>query len=170
MKTITGQVLSTSQISLSKAASTLSKFVNADTNASPALCAYLRRASVSFIELSQLHKELKSGRKHKTSKSDIIAEEEKPTRSVLSNQLPSHPELRESSHGVSNGIESKIKKEKKEKRERSEFVNVNGVLEVEEKTAKKKKRKIGEIEEGQAIHSEESPIKKKKKRKTEEHS
>ncbi|KAJ0084097.1 hypothetical protein Patl1_30812 [Pistacia atlantica] len=68
MKTVTGRVLSTTPISLSKATSILSKFVNADTNASPALCAYLRRASVSFNELSQLHKELKSSRKHKISK------------------------------------------------------------------------------------------------------
>lgn len=170
MKTITGQVLSTTPISLSKAASILSKFVNADTNASPALCAYLRRASVSFNELSQLHKELKSSRKHKTSKSEIVAEEEKPTRSVLFNQQLTHPELRESSHGLSNGVESKIKKDKK-KNERGELtVNGSGIEVVEEKTMNKKKRKSGEIEEGKEIHSEESPIKKKKKRKTEEHS
>ncbi|XP_031282398.1 uncharacterized protein LOC116140969 [Pistacia vera] len=169
MKTVTGRVLSTTPISLSKAASILSKFVNADTNASPALCAYLRRASVSFNELSQLHKELKSNRKHKISKSDIVAEEEKPTRSVLSDQQLTHPELRESSHGLSNGLESKINKDKK-KKERGELtVNGSGIEVVEEKTMKKK-RKSGEIEEGEEIHSEESPIKKKKKRKTEEHS
>ncbi|KAJ0020187.1 hypothetical protein Pint_32270 [Pistacia integerrima] len=156
MKTVTGRVLSTTPISLSKAASILSKFVNADTNASPALCAYLRRASVSFNELSQLHKELKSSRKHKISKSDIVAEEEKPTR--------------KSSHGLSNGLESKINKDKKKKEGGELTVNGSGIEVVEEKTMKKKKRKSGEIEEGKEIHSEESPIKKKKKRKTEEHS
>ncbi|XP_044482100.1 uncharacterized protein LOC123208639 [Mangifera indica] len=167
MKTITGKVLSTSSIPLSKASSILSKFANADTNASPALCAYLRRASVAFNELSQLHKELKSNRKSKTSNSEILAEEEKPTRSVLSNQQTGLPELRESSHGLSNGVESKKKNDKK--KERGEFVNGSGIVVVKEKTAKKK-RKSGEIEERKEIYSGESPIKKKKKRKTEEHS
>ncbi|XP_023007311.1 nipped-B-like protein B [Cucurbita maxima] len=62
MKTITGNVVSSKPISLSKAASTLSSFLSVDNGASKALCAYLRRASASFNELKQLHKDLKSSR------------------------------------------------------------------------------------------------------------
>ncbi|KGN47333.1 uncharacterized protein DDB_G0283697 [Cucumis sativus] len=67
MKTVNGSVVSSKPISISKAASTLSSFLSADNGASKALCAYLRRASDSFNELKQLHKELKSScsvRKH----------------------------------------------------------------------------------------------------------
>ncbi|KAL0537705.1 hypothetical protein IC582_026690 [Cucumis melo] len=67
MKTVTGSVVSSKPISISKAASTLSSFLSADNGASKALCAYLRRASDSFNELKHLHKELKSSpsvRKH----------------------------------------------------------------------------------------------------------
>ncbi|CAK9314457.1 unnamed protein product [Citrullus colocynthis] len=62
MKTVTGTVVSSKPISISKAASTLSSFLSVDNGASQALCAYLRRASASFNELKQLHKELKSSR------------------------------------------------------------------------------------------------------------
>ncbi|XP_038902882.1 probable xyloglucan galactosyltransferase GT11 [Benincasa hispida] len=62
MKTVTGSVVSSKPISISKAASTLSSFLSVDNGASQALCAYLRRASASFNELKQLHKELKSSR------------------------------------------------------------------------------------------------------------
>ncbi|KAG7010591.1 hypothetical protein SDJN02_27385, partial [Cucurbita argyrosperma subsp. argyrosperma] len=62
MKTVTGSIVSSKPISISKAASTLSSFLSVDNGASKAICAYLRRASASFNELKQLHKELKSSR------------------------------------------------------------------------------------------------------------
>lgn len=102
MKSVKGQVLSTTPISISKAAKILSKFVYADTSASQAVCAYLRRASVSFNELNQLHKELKSHRKHKITKSKIVTEDGEPIQSFISNR--------------SDGEESERKNHKKKKK------------------------------------------------------
>ncbi|TKY57970.1 transcriptional regulator ATRX-like isoform X1 [Spatholobus suberectus] len=65
MKTISGHCVSVKDISLSKAAKVLSKFVSADNGASHVINAYLHRASASFNELNQLHKELESSHSHK---------------------------------------------------------------------------------------------------------
>ncbi|XP_057718425.1 uncharacterized protein LOC130932968 [Arachis stenosperma] len=65
MKTISGYCVSSKDISLSKAAKILSKFVSADNGASHAINAYLHRASAAFGELKQLHKEVKSSHSHK---------------------------------------------------------------------------------------------------------
>ncbi|KAK7310719.1 hypothetical protein RJT34_08403 [Clitoria ternatea] len=65
MKTVTGRCDSSKDVSLSKAAKIIAKFVSADNGASHAINAYLRRASASFNELNQLHKEIKSPHSHK---------------------------------------------------------------------------------------------------------
>ena len=73
MKTVSGKIISTKAISLSKAAKVLSNFVAAETGASDAVSAYLRRASASFNELVQFHKDLKlskSDRKLKSANSE----------------------------------------------------------------------------------------------------
>ena len=79
MKTISGKVVSSKPVSLSKAARILSKFASSDNGASPAFAAYLKRASASFHELVQLHKELKGSnpeRKRKERPSDNAAVED----------------------------------------------------------------------------------------------
>lgn len=93
MKTISGHSVSTKEISLSKAAKILSKFVSADNGASHVINAYLHRASSSFNELNQLHKELKSPHSHKKHKRHKIETDddsgrvvEKSVRSVETNQ------------------------------------------------------------------------------------
>ncbi|CAJ1972873.1 unnamed protein product [Sphenostylis stenocarpa] len=68
MKTISGQCVSVKDVSLSKAAKILSKFVSADNGTSHIINAYLHRASASFSELNQIHKELKSSHSHKKHK------------------------------------------------------------------------------------------------------
>lgn len=76
MKTISGKVVSSKPVSLYKAARILSKFASSDNGASPAFAAYLKRASASFNELVQLHKELKGSspeRKRKEHRSDNAA-------------------------------------------------------------------------------------------------
>lgn len=108
MKSVKGEVLSTTPISITKAAKILSKFVYADTGASQAVCAYLRRASASFNELNQLHKELKSHRKHKITKSKIVTEVGEPTQSFISNR----------SDGEESGRKNHKKKKKKKEEER----------------------------------------------------
>ncbi|KAI9084679.1 hypothetical protein K1719_033323 [Acacia pycnantha] len=80
MKTISGKPVSEKPISLSKAAKILSKFISAENGASHVINTYLRRASSSFSELNQLHKELKlpcSDRKHKRSRSKTRDDSEK---------------------------------------------------------------------------------------------
>jgi len=68
MKTISGHCASVKDVSLSKASKILSKFVSADNGASHIISAYLRRASASFSELNQIHKELESSHSHKKHK------------------------------------------------------------------------------------------------------
>ena len=68
MKTISGTVVSSKPISLSKATSILSTFVSTETGASQAMGAYLRRSLASFKELKQLHKELQTNRSERTRK------------------------------------------------------------------------------------------------------
>ncbi|KAG5052369.1 hypothetical protein JHK87_004567 [Glycine soja] len=58
MKTISGHCVLVKDISVSKAAKILTKFVSADNGTSHVINAYLHRPSASFNELKQLHKEL----------------------------------------------------------------------------------------------------------------
>ncbi|CAB4282587.1 unnamed protein product [Prunus armeniaca] len=123
--TVSGTVLSTKPISLSKATSTLSSFVSSDTGASQEFSVYLQRALASFKELKQLHKELKAPRsqrrrsRHRSEAENDDAETvgENPTRSVVV------------SHEVSHGLE--LESKPKPKRQRKES-NSNGRLENEE--------------------------------------
>ncbi|KAH1212602.1 Protein BPS1, chloroplastic [Glycine max] len=57
-----------SELSLSKVAKILTKFVSANNSASHVINAYHHRASASFNELKQLHKELGSSHSHKKHK------------------------------------------------------------------------------------------------------
>jgi hypothetical protein len=77
MKTVIGEVLSSKPISLKKATSTLSTFVSTENGASPAVCAYLRRALASFKELRQHGKELGGPRyeqRHYRPKSETLSD------------------------------------------------------------------------------------------------
>ncbi|KAG5059677.1 hypothetical protein JHK87_000706 [Glycine soja] len=71
MKTISGHCVPVKDISVLKAAKILTKFVSADNGASLVINAYLHRASASFNELKQLHKELGSSHSHKKHKRHI---------------------------------------------------------------------------------------------------
>ncbi|BFG34279.1 hypothetical protein CerSpe_205530 [Prunus speciosa] len=122
---VSGTVLSTKPISLSKATSTLSSFVSSDTGASQEFSVYLQRALASFKELKQLHKELKAPRsqrrrsRHRSEAENDDAETvgENPTRSVVVSQE------------VSRGLELESKPKPKRQRQES---NSNGRLENEE--------------------------------------
>ena len=87
MKTISGKTISTKQISLSKAAKILSKFASAENGDSQAISAYLHRASTSFNELNQQHKELKlssSHQKHKRHRTENAdQDDEKSSQTVF---------------------------------------------------------------------------------------
>lgn len=94
MKTVSGNVILSKPISLSKATASLSTFVSTDTGASQAINAYLRRTLASFKELKQLHKELKTPRaerKRKRHVSDTVdngemTTSENPTQSIEATQ------------------------------------------------------------------------------------
>ncbi|KAG5046978.1 hypothetical protein JHK86_016384 [Glycine max] len=69
MKTISGHYVPVKDISVSKDAQILTKFVSANNGTYDVINAYLHRASASFNELNHLHKELgscDSHNKHKT--------------------------------------------------------------------------------------------------------
>ncbi|XP_021889785.1 uncharacterized protein LOC110808564 [Carica papaya] len=123
MKTVSGKVISTAPISLSKAASIISNFAAAENGASQAISAYVRRASAAFTELAHLHKELKysskSSGKRRWPKPDVSQEQNPPTR-IDADGEPNH--LAELSQERSQGenIEGGKHRNKK-KKERGEF-------------------------------------------------
>ncbi|KAG2670255.1 hypothetical protein I3760_14G077200 [Carya illinoinensis] len=101
MKTVSGEVLSSKPISLKKATSILSTFASTDNGASPAICAYLRRALASFKELRHQEKELgarRSERKQERPRPEIVSEVEavpvNPPRSAEVSPAPSHKQKR----------------------------------------------------------------------------
>ena len=129
MKTISGRVTSSNPISLSKATSVLTTFVAAETGASQAVAAYLRRTVEAFNELTQLHRELKgskSGRKHKRAKEG----HENPRLAELTNEYDIETESAKGSH-----------EKKKKKRRKSAEVEEGGVEYSEEQQGKKKRKK-----------------------------
>lgn len=147
MKSVKGEVLSTTPISISKAAKILSKFVYADTGASQAVCAYLRRTSASFNELNQLHKELKSHRKHKFTKPKIVTEDGEPTQSFISNRP--------------DGEESERKNHNNKKKKKKERGWVGDIVKNEGETAEDKVR-IKIEESDLSVETEKSKHKKKR--------
>lgn len=150
MKAISGRVTSSNPISLSKATSVLTTFVNAETGASQAMAAYLRRTADAFNELTQLHRELKgskSGRKHKRAKED--------------HENHRLPEPTNERHLETESAKESPEKKKKEREERSSLVFEE---QRREEKKKKKKRKNAEVEEGGLEHSEEQRSKKKRKK------
>ncbi|KAF8396661.1 hypothetical protein HHK36_018286 [Tetracentron sinense] len=170
MKTISGKVVSSKPISLSKAASVLSTFVSAETGASQAVSAYLRRASFSFTELVQFHRELKSGRSERKQRKIRLEDVDNgnPTDAVENPRedggriLDSEEDQSYVHYGTSKGgnfddegrdIGRKKKKKKKKKREindnRAEERESGGGVGIEvEKGKERKKRKYVEVEDG----------------------
>ncbi|GMP89144.1 hypothetical protein CsSME_00040837 [Camellia sinensis var. sinensis] len=136
MKTISGNVTSTKPISLSKASKILSNFVTAETGASHAVSAYLKRASASFNELVQFHKELKASKSDRRLKNNV---QDHP----LKYEHNSEEEYEEDSVG-------KKHKKKKKKKRKSEGVDDEEVVDsAEQSNSKKKKKKKRRIEHDQ---------------------
>ncbi|KAM2057039.1 hypothetical protein ACFX16_029778 [Malus domestica] len=128
MKTVSGIVLSSKPISLSKATSTLSSFVSSDTGASQEFSVYLRRTLASFKELKQLHKELKSPRSERkrprrhwseTENDDVEIVGENPAQSTgvseVSHGLESKPETQRQV------VDAQVKKKERKKGEVRKF-------------------------------------------------
>jgi hypothetical protein len=163
MKTVTGKITDSTPVSISKAASILSKFVSSENGASQALNAYLRRATAAFDELSRLHSK-SDRRKHKKDSSLIRSVEASQSELVNNSEQMVKKEVKEEGSVGEEEIESKkekkrkrkgdlaeqteksngIKKEKAEVEENGSVVDKIEIREEEEK--KKRKRKSGEVE------------------------
>ncbi|XP_042392231.1 uncharacterized protein LOC121983357 [Zingiber officinale] len=63
MKAVTGTVVSSKPISLSKAAAVLSRFAANENDARPEVAAFVRRASAAFDELVLFHREVRAARR-----------------------------------------------------------------------------------------------------------
>lgn len=118
MKSITGKITSTKSISLSKASKVLSNFINAETGASQAVSSYLRRASASFDELVQLHKELKASKPDRKIKQESTFSEE-TVKHEQENEV-SQKKKRKSEEIVDSAGQSSLKKKKKRRRNEDE--------------------------------------------------
>ncbi|KAL3565657.1 hypothetical protein D5086_033703 [Populus alba] len=94
MKTVTGKITDSTPVSISKAASILSKFVSSENGASQALNAYLRRATAAFDELSRLHSK-SDRRKHKKDSSLIRSVEASQSELVNNSEQMLKKEVKE---------------------------------------------------------------------------
>ncbi|XWS28916.1 hypothetical protein CRYUN_Cryun25bG0112900 [Craigia yunnanensis] len=176
MKTVAGKILSSTPISVSKAAKIIANFAATDNGASQAISAYLRRASSSFNELKQLHRELrkpsKSDRKHNKSKSETTVEgagESSLEPSLFNLPCGAVELIQEASQGYGDSERSKHKnKKKKEKGEVVNFGVGEGKIVIEVGETKRKKEKndgnFGE-DEGKMV-TDQSKGKKHKKKKS----
>ncbi|XVF68647.1 hypothetical protein PTKIN_Ptkin11bG0018200 [Pterospermum kingtungense] len=180
MKTLTGKVVSSTPISVSKAAKIIANFAATDNGASQAISAYLRRASASFNELKQFHRELRKGsksdRKHKRSKSEVTVEGagESSFEPSVFNLTRGAVELsQEASHGDGDSERNKHKNKKKEKdKEKGEMGNFGdggGKIIIEDgeskrnrKEEKKNEGNFGEDEGNMVIDQSEGKKHKKK--------
>ncbi|KAK9061957.1 hypothetical protein SSX86_019141 [Deinandra increscens subsp. villosa] len=174
MKTVTGKIVSTKPVNLSKAAKILSNFVNSDNGASQPVAAYLRRASAAFNELVYFkkHHMLK-----KSSKEDTLTKSDMSRRSLEENKKFGQDPV-EVDESRAREVEGKLRKKekKKKKTEGSLGSGENNNIEVEskpsnetmsekneEKKRKKKKRKNAEADGGEMGNSV-TPERKKRRR------
>ncbi|KAG8368455.1 hypothetical protein BUALT_Bualt15G0047200 [Buddleja alternifolia] len=63
MRKMSGQVVSTRRVSLSRAAILMSRFAAVDNGSSPTVSIYLQRAAEAFTHLADFHDSLKKSRK-----------------------------------------------------------------------------------------------------------
>ncbi|CAN1226961.1 hypothetical protein LINGRAPRIM_LOCUS1127 [Linum grandiflorum] len=146
MKSVTGEIKSTTPVTLSRAAGILSDFVARDTGASQAVTAYLRRATSAFDELVQFHNSLP--RRYEKHKSDITAAagpttslaavDEDPRRVQQSNHT-ALSELNRPNH--SNDSKKKSKSQSVVVKEEQRKGEGNGEVGEESISKKKKKKK-----------------------------
>lgn len=131
MKTVSGSVISSKSISLSKAASILNSFMSFDNGASHDLSAYLKRTSASVNGLVQFHGDLKCGKAKKT-KLEMIDNE---------------------GRGIK---EEGRKSERKKKNRRTDFSEVEERENEGHTDRKKKKKKVveemGELDDTEEMH------------------
>ncbi|THU58316.1 hypothetical protein C4D60_Mb03t12920 [Musa balbisiana] len=138
MRAVTGTVISSKRISLSKASAVVSRFAANQNAARPEVAAYVRRTSAAFDELVRFHREIRAARKG----SDI----EKPIAKWEAEE------------------ELKKNKSRKRSRDEPEFVN-DGTLRVE---GYKEVEDGGRDRRGGGVGSDGGGEKKKRRKKADE--
>ncbi|XP_024011920.1 nucleolar protein 58 [Eutrema salsugineum] len=153
MKTVTGRVVSAEPISLSKAATILSRFVTSENGASQDVSAYLRRAAAAFTESKSFHKEISSSslketktRSNARNERNQTVEFEEPGRAKGNDDsVENGGEIRfRKSEAVSEEESIKEGMKKKSKKNKEEDVvdeKVKENLEDEQRNEEKKERK-----------------------------
>lgn len=142
MKTVSGKVVSTKPISLSKATKVLSNFVTIETGASQAVSAYLRRALVSFSELAQFHKELKGSKSDQKIKNHAAKRSKSQDPVKLMKNLGENDLVRDAEDSVGSGSAGKMKKKKRKSGEVGDGEIFNSVEQSNLTMKKKKRRRI----------------------------
>lgn len=157
MKTVSGSVLSSKSISLSKAASILNNFISYENGASHVLSAYLKRTSASVNGLVQFHVDLncgKSERKRKKTRFEMI------DNGNLTDTYKNYEEEQSIRSEEDGGIIEKVReseiKKKSKKSKRSEFSEVDERESEGHKERKKRKKvedEVGELNDVEESHS-----------------
>ncbi|KAK1394180.1 Neurofilament light polypeptide like [Heracleum sosnowskyi] len=141
MKSVSAQVVSSEPVTLAKASKIISNFVSIDNGASHAVSVYLRRAALSFADLTQFHKDLKSSSSHSKSR-------KKHTQIISFDFEQDEPESKENERKVKESegslgieVEKSEGKKKKKKRKGEEITDVSGESAERSGVSKKKRRK-----------------------------
>lgn len=187
MKTVSGKIVSTKPVILSKAATILSNFVTIENGASQSVSTYLRRASVAFNELVYFKKHHKL--KKKRTKDDGLTKSDFCERNLEDDEVRvmenggvnrkfDHCTVEIEENGMRRVEGESRKKEKKKKKKRDgslgsekndnvEEGNENVKEKSDEKKKKKKKKRKNEEVDGGEVGNLVTPERKKKRRKTE---
>ena len=180
MRTVSGTIVSTKPVNLSKAAKVLSNFVNTENGASQSVSVYLRRASAAFDELVYFkkHHEFKKNRSkdEASTKSDISRRSLEDEGKAIENgrekkNLDQEPVEIDESVTKKMKLNQKKKEKKEKQKKQTDEKNHNteidkGDFTVNKKSDEKEKendRSLGsekndniEIEEGDVIVKEKS--------------
>ncbi|KAI3747802.1 hypothetical protein L6452_10464 [Arctium lappa] len=156
MKTVSGTIVSSKPVNLSKAANILSNFVSSDNGASQSVSTYLRRTCAAFNELVYFKKHHKR-KKHRPM-------EEASSKSDINPRNSEEDAVRVLENG--GGVNKKFDHDPVDIDEKE---NGNDEDKLEKKEKKKKKKDkgslgSGEFEEDKEIVKENSEEKKKKKK------
>ncbi|CAN1165903.1 hypothetical protein LINPERPRIM_LOCUS34000 [Linum perenne] len=160
MKSVTGKINSVTPVSVSRAAYIHSNFVDADTGASQAVTAYLRRATAAFNELVQFHSKSHE-RRYEKHKSDITEAagpttcfantvDDEPTQRIAQSKPAATAERNEQDSNDNNNKKKKSKHKSVVIEE--EQCKGEGNVEVEEESVNKKKKKKSRDEKNEGLY------------------
>ncbi|XP_078171094.1 uncharacterized protein LOC144565259 [Carex rostrata] len=165
MSAVTGSIVSSKSISLSRAARTLRKFVESDTAAKPDIAAYLRRTAAAFNDLIEFHNKIKRGKDENAGHEEMEQGRKESFVGLGSEQYGGDDgAVREVGDG--DWASEKKKKKKKRRRENVDTRSDDGFDQVEKEI--NTERETGNLVDELRVNSEADSGRKKKKRKKSE--